>query len=263
MNASDVRAAAGRVNDSAATRVLARLGYVASGLVHVLLGVIALQVAWFHSSESADQSGAFGMLASQPLGKVALWAAAVGFVGLAVWQVTEAVAARKGAGAGDRVKAASKAVVYAALAWTALQFATGSSTQPDQQSQDFTAKVMAHTGGRWAVGVVGVVVVGVGAYHVYKGWTRKFLEDLTRHPGQVVTVLGRVGYVAKGIALGIVGALFVVAAVQQRPDQAGGLDDALRSLREQPFGPVLLTVVALGVIAYGLYSFARARFART
>lgn len=261
MNASDVRAAARRVNDSRATRTLARLGYVASGVLHVLLGAIALQVAWGRAQESADQSGAFAVLAGQPLGKVALWAAATGFVGLAVWQLTEAVASRRGAG--DRVKAVGKAAVFAALAWTALQFATGSSPSPDQQSQDFTAALMSRPGGRWAVGLVGLAAVGVGAYHVHKGWTRKFLGDLTHDPGRFVTAAGRLGYVAKGIALGIVGALFVTAAVQQRPDQAGGLDDALHTLREQPFGTFLLTVTALGVIAYGVYSFARARWTRT
>lgn len=261
MDRDDVRLAARRVNDSAATRTLARVGYGASGVLHVLLGVIALQVAWGASQEPADQSGAFSMLAEQPLGKVALWVAAIGFVGLTIWQVTEAVTTRQGTGA--RVKAAAKAVVYAALAWTAFLFATGSSSSSEQQSEDFTAGLMSHAGGRWLVGLIGLVVVGVGAYHVYKGWRRKFLEDLTRHPGRFVTAAGRFGYVAKGIALGIVGALFVVAALHSRPDEAGGLDDALHTLREQPFGSVLLTLVAVGLIAYGVYSFARARFART
>lgn len=261
MNGSDVRVAARRVNDSAAARTLARLGYVASGVLHVLLGVIALQVAWFRSGESADQSGAFSTLAEQPLGEVALWVVAVGFFGLALWQLTEAIASQRGAG--DRVKAAAKAVVYVALGWTALQFAVGSSTSPDEQSQDVTASVMSMPAGRWLIGLAGLVVVGVGIYHVHKGWSRKFLGDLTRNPGRFVTAAGRVGYIAKGVALAVVGGLFVAAALQERAEKAGGLDDALRTLRDQPFGTALLTVVALGVIAYGVYSFARARWART
>lgn len=261
MNGSDVRVAARRVNDHPATGVLARLGYVASGVLHVLLGVIAARVAWFHEGTAADQSGAFTTLAQQPLGEVALWVLAVGFAGLAVWQVTEAVGGPTKAS--DRAKAAGKAVLYAALAWTGVRFAVGSRTSAKEQSQDFTATLMAHPGGRVAVAVVGIAIIGVAAYHVHKGWTRKFLRDLVHNPGRFVTAAGRLGYVAKGIALAVVGVLFVTAAVKADPDKAGGLDTALRTLGGQPFGVALLTVVALGLVAYGVYSFGRARWTRT
>ena len=122
---------------------------------------------------------------------------------------------------------------------------------------------MAHAGGRILVAVVGLAVVGVAAYHVYKGWTRKFLGDLREHPGRFVVAAGRFGYIAKGVALAVVGVLFVAAAVKARPDEAGGLDAAFRTLADQPFGTALLTVVGAGFVAYGVYSFGRARYART
>lgn len=258
---SDVRDAARRVNDSPATGGLTRLGYLASGVLHVMLGVIAIQVAWFHSPTTADQSGAFAALARHPVGALALVVVAVGFAGLAVWNVTEAVGSARGVG--DRAKAASKSVVYGVLAWTAVGFAWGTPSSAEEQSRDFTASLLTHPRGRFAVAAVGVVVLGVAVYHVHKGWTRKFLQDLVKSPSRFVTAAGRVGYVARGIALALVGGLFVAAGVRARPDEAGGLDTALRTLGEENFGAFLLTVIAVGLVAYGVYSFARARWTRT
>ncbi len=121
---------------------------------------------------------------------------------------------------------------------------------------------MAAPGGRLAVGAVGLAVLGVGGYHVVKGWPRRFLRDLSEHPGTWAVWSGRLGYLAKGVSLAIVGALFLVAAWTASSSTASGLDGALRTLRDEPLGQWLLTVVALGIGAYGLYSFARARYAR-
>lgn len=261
MNGADVTRTARRVNDHPALVVLARLGYVASGVLHVVLGFLALQIAWANSSKSADQSGAFSTLGDQPLGAVTLWVVAIGFAGLAIWQATEAIGTW--GGAGDRVKAGAKAVLYAVLAFTAAKFAMGTQSSSSQQSRDFTSTLMSKPGGRIAVAVVGLVIIGVAVYHVYKGWARKFLRDLRENPGRFVTWAGRLGYIAKGIALGILGVLFVVAAMKARPEKAGGLDTALRTLRGEPLGAVLLTIVAAGFVAYGVYSFARARYTRT
>ncbi|WP_426592361.1 DUF1206 domain-containing protein [Cellulomonas sp. McL0617] len=261
MDHSDAKVTARRVNDHPATTILARLGYVASGVLHLVLGYVAVQVAWNGSTTTADQSGALATLASHPFGKAALWVVALGFAGLTVWQVTEAFGS--GAGAGDRVKAAAKAILYAVLAWSSVKFAQGGSSSSSSQSKDFTKNLMAQPGGRILVAVIGLVVVGVAVYHVHKGWTRKFLRDLRERPGRLVVATGRFGYVAKGIALAIVGVLFVVAAAKARPDEAGGLDAAFRTLGDQPFGSVLLTVVAAGFVAYGVYSFGRARYTRT
>ena len=105
-------------------------------------------------------------------------------------------------------------------------------------------------------------IIAVGGYHVYKGVTRKFLDDLEDHPGRLATVAGMVGYPAKGGVLALVGAFFVIAAVQHQSSEADGLDGALKSLRDEPFGPALLTVVAAGLVAFGLYCFSRARHQR-
>lgn len=251
--------AASRAGDSTGVRALARAGYVVSGVLHLLIAWIALQLAWSKSSENADTSGAFGALAGNPFGLVLLWLGALGFLALAIWQVTEAVSASE---AKDKVKAVAKAVVNLALAWSALQFALGSGSDSAEQSQSTTATLMSTPAGVALVVIIGLVVLAVGVGHVVKGARKKFLEDLRSHPGRFVERAGQIGYIAKGVALAIVGGLFVAAALQHDPDEAAGIDGALRTLLELPAGKLLLTLVALGLAAYGVYSIAKAKHAK-
>ncbi len=261
MDTNDVKSAAVRANDHPALENAARLGYATSGVVHLLIGWLAIQVALENGQKSADQSGALQSLADNPLGRVVLWLAVVGFLGLAVWQVGEVVVGR--GETSDRVKAAAKAALYAVLAFSAFTYAKGSGgSSSSQQSVDFTASLMSRPAGRWLVGAVGVAIIAVGAYHVYKGYRKKFLEDLRSHPGQWAVYAGRFGYIAKGVALAVVGFLFVLAGLHTEADEATGLDGALHRLKDAPFGVVLLIVVALGFVSFAVYSFARARYAK-
>jgi hypothetical protein len=260
-----MKQAASRASDSPVLEGAARAGYAVSGLLHLLIGWITAQVAFGKSGKSADQSGALGALADNGLGKLLLWLAVVGFLGLALWQITDAVIGHPG---GDkdawsgRAKASGKAIVYLVLAWSAFTFARGKSSSSKSQSQDFTASLLEKPGGRVLVVLIGLGIIAVGAYHVHKGWTKKFLRDLEDHPGTWATRAGRFGYIAKGVALAIVGFLFCAAGFHKQAKEASGLDGALKSLRDEPFGPGLLVVMALGFAAFGLYSFARARHAR-
>ena len=265
MSPDTVKGAAREAGDHPALEMAARVGYAVSGLLHLLIGWLALQVAWSNSGKSADQSGALASLAGNGAGQVALWVAVLGFFGLALWQVAEAVGGYFGEGMdawAGRGKAIAKAVVYLVLGWTTLSFARGKQSSSKQQTVDFTASMLQSTAGRVLVVVIGLVIIGVGVYHVYKGATKRFLRDLAENPGTFATRAGQIGYIAKGVALAIVGLLFVVAGVTRRARTAGGLDTALHTLREQPMGPALLTLVAIGLVAYGVYSFARARYAR-
>jgi hypothetical protein len=265
MDHQDVKQAASRAADHPALEAAARVGYATSGLLHLLIGWITLQVAFGGGGKNADQSGALASLAGNGAGKAALWVGVVGFAGLAIWQLTDAVIAHPGDDKdawGGRAKAFGKAVVYLALAWSAFNFARGRSSNSRSQSVDFTAKLLDKPGGRALVVVIGLAIIGVGIYHVYKGWTKKFLEDLKDHPGTWATRAGRVGYIAKGVALVIVGFLFAAAGFHKEAKEASGLDGALKSLRDEPFGTVLLVVMAAGFAAYGLYSFARAKHAK-
>ena len=266
MDGHDVKQAASEASDHPALEAAARVGYATSGLLHLIIGWIALQVAFGGGSKDADQNGALASLAGNSLGKVALWISVVGFVGLALWQVADAIVGHPGDDKeawGGRAKAAGKTVVYLALAWSAFGFARGKSGgSSSKQSVDFTASLLEKPGGRVLVVLIGLGVIAVGAYHVYKGATKKFLQDLVDHPGTWATRAGQVGYIAKGAALVIVGFLFAVAGFQKQATEATGLDGALKSLRDQAFGTTLLVVMALGFAAFGLYGFARARHAK-
>lgn len=261
----DVSKVANQAEGHPALQAGAKVGYGISGVLHLLIAWIALQIAWSGSGESADESGALQSLSESSLGRLTLWVAVVGFLALGLWQLASTLALRSYGGSSqwaDRAKGLAKAVVYLVLAWTSFNFAKGKPSSSKEHSADFTATLLQQTGGRLLVAVVGLVVIGVGGYHVVKGWNRKFLQDLREHPGTVVTRLGVVGYMAQGFALGVVGVLFVAAAMTNSATKATGMDGALRSMRQQAFGPWLLTLVALGIAAYGAYSLARARFAR-
>jgi uncharacterized membrane protein len=262
MDTTEASTAAREAGNSAVVEWGARLGYVTLGLIHLLIAWIALKVAWGigGGSKNADTSGALQTLASTGTGVVLLWICVVGFLLLAVWQLFEAAI---GFGeTSDRLKAVAKGVTYLFFAWTTFKVGQGAGSSAEKQTEDFTAGLMGSPGGRLLVGLVGLVVLGIAGYHVYKGWTKKFLEDLREHPGDWAVTAGRIGYIAKGVARVIVGFFFLVAAWQADPDKAQGLDGALKTLKDAPFGPFLLTLVAAGIAAYGVYSFARARYAR-
>ena len=264
--------AAGRAGDSDALEHLARIGLIAYGVVHLLLAWLALQLAWGGGSgQSADQAGALATLAEQPLGRPLLWLLAVGLVALAAWQAAEVLRWRSRlSSTGDArkkalekvVKSVAKAVLYAVLAVLAVRTATSGGSSGGQQS---AAGVFGWPAGRWLVALVGLVVIGVGVYLVHKGVSKRFLEevDLGSAPPQttrLVTRLGQGGFPAKGVALGVVGGLLVYAAVTFDPARATGLDGALRTILGAPFGKVLLTLVAVGIAAFGAYCLVRARY---
>lgn len=261
----EVARAANKVEGQPVLQAGVRVGYALNGVLHLLIAWIAFQVAWFGSGRSADQSGALQTVAGNGPGRLTLWVAVLGFLALGLWQLAGVLSVRPAVDASPwavRAKGVAKAIVYLALAWTTFSFAKGQPSSSKAQSADFTATVLQQTGGRLVVGLIGLVIIGVGGYHVVKGWSRSFLKDLSEHPGAVATRVGVVGYIAKGFALAVVGVLFVTAALQNSSSKATGLDGALRTLRQQAFGSWLLTAIALGIGAYGLYSLVRARHAR-
>ena len=253
-----------RAAQSPAMERAARTGFAASGLVHLLIAYLALQVAWGGGGREADQSGALAVLAGNPAGAVLLWLTALGCAALALWQAVDAVVDTHGGdGRGLRAaKGGATAVIYAILAVSAARFAVGSGRSSSSQTRGLTARLLENPGGRILVVLVGLVVIGVGVYFAYKGVTHGFRDDLRSHPGTGVERLAVIGHVAKGAALTLVGLLFCVAGIRRSTGPAGGLDSALKTLRDAPLGPYLLTLVGLGIAAYGAYCFARAKYAK-
>lgn len=263
--------AADRATDSDAFEYTARAGFVTSGVLHLLVAYIIIRIT-FGSGGNADQSGALAALASQTGGAVILWVAAVGLVALGLWRVAEAIVGSKpGEGSGPnqddtpawkRAKSLGLAIVNFAIALSAARFAMGSGQQSSQQNSGMSAQLMQSGWGKALLVAVALGLIGVGGYHVYKGASKKFLKDLRVSGGTGINAVGVGGYVAKGLVLAGAGVLVIVATLQADPSKASGIDAAVKALGNAPFGKILLIVAALGIAAFGAYSFVRARFGR-
>ncbi len=253
-----------QVENSKTFSTLVTVGLVDYGVIHLIVAWIAVQLAWTGSKRQASQQGAFQELASNPVGDVLLWVIAVGLFTLALWQIFEAVWGHREVQEDKkrllkRLNSAARAIVYIALGVSAVATAArapSSGKSSNSSEQSLTAKLMAMSFGRILVIIIGIVVIVVGGRLVYEGVRKKFTENLDGSVSAGVIRLGQVGYIAKGIAFAIIGVLFVIAAITFDPKKAGGLDAALRTVRDQPFGPYLLTLLALGLAAFGLYCFA-------
>lgn len=253
-----------RAARSRAGRALARGGFVAVGILHLVVAYLALRIALGFGQERADRSGAVGTVAAAPGGPLALWFGAACCAALALWWLSEAIlsARRPGDGTWDVLRAAGKAAVFLAVGGLFASYALGARSDSRAKSQELTATVMAAPGGQWLVLVAGAALVVIGGYYAWRGASRRFVDQEVRakEPARPVTAVGVVGYAAKGAALGIVGVLVVVAAARNDPSQSTGLDGALKGLAAQPYGTWLLAAVALGLACFGLYSIARAKY---
>ena len=258
-----------RASDSKPAQALARAGLTARGILYILIGWVAILVALGNHSQQADQQGALQLLAAQPFGKVLLWLIGLGFAGYALWRLSEAAygVTGEGNGAGPRLKSLGRAIIYAFFAYLTFKVIAGSAGNTSSKQQDFTASVMHHSGGRWLVGIVGLAIVIGGLLLMIEGIRARFMKylrtaQMSARTRQLVRRLGMIGTTARGLVFAIAGVLVIDAAVTFNAAKAGGLDKALLTLRGQPFGEFLLIVVALGLIAFGLYGLAEARWRR-
>jgi hypothetical protein len=249
---------------------LARAGLAARGVIYLIIGVLAVQVALDYSHRQADRSGAVRLVASTPLGSVALWLLVIGFAGMALWRLSQAIwggpepESRK---ASKRLAALARAVFYAAVTISILEFAIGlgAPSSSDKQSKDLTATALHHAGGQVIVVSAGLCFIGGGLYLAYRAWKKKFRKHLrmgTTSPAvrSVVERLGQAGGIARGVIFATAGVFLVIAGIQASPSRAKGIDSALRALTRTPVGPWLLVAVAIGLAAFGVYSFCEARW---
>ena len=259
-----------RASDSPASRALARAGLTARGVLYILIGWVAILVALGQTSHEADQQGALQLLAGQPYGLVSLWLLGIGFAGYAFWRLSEAAfgVTGEGNGAGARLKSLVRALIYAFFAYLTFKIIAGTGTgSQTKKQQDLTATVMHHPGGQWLVGIVGLVIVIVGLMLVFEGIRGKFLKylqlsQLSPRKRRLVERLGMIGTAARGAVFALVGVLVIDAAVTYQPAKAGGIDKALLTLRNEPFGEFLLILAALGLIIFGAYGLCEARWRR-
>lgn len=271
MPASDVASAASAAARSPWLHRLARLGLAARGVTYLVIGVLAVQVALGENRET-DQNGALLTVARQPFGTVLLWLLALGFAGYAAWRFTEVALGETGGdpGAKGRLKSLARGLAYASLCFTTVSLLTGTGNASGgsaRQNVTLTARAMQHSWGRVLVGGIGAVLIGVGAMLVVEGVRRKFekhlrMAQMSATTRTVVEKLGMFGTAARGLVFALAGFFLIAAAISFEPRKARGLDGALKSLARSDAGPWLLGVVALGLVAFGIYGLAEARYRR-
>ncbi|MGW0603395.1 DUF1206 domain-containing protein [Streptomyces sp. NPDC002644] len=252
----------------------ARAGFAARGVLYLLIGAIALRVAFDpRNGEQADRSGALTEIADKPFGSVLLWALGIATAGMALWRLSEAAFGASGPDgrkARKRLFSACRAVFYGFVAYSVLAFAAGEggAGSSDRQSRDVTARALEMPAGRWLVGAVALGVIVAGGWILVRAVRRKFRKHLrtaamSRTVRRTVDVLGVCGGVARGVLFGTAGVFALIAAVRFDPDEAKGVDDTLRAFTQTAAGPWLLVAVAVGLIAFSGFSFASARYRRT
>lgn len=263
----DVKDAARTAESSTVLRVLARCGFAANGLVHILIGAIALVVA-FGGDGDADQAGALKALAAAPLGFAVLWVLAAALWALAAWKVLDGILVRDSRTIRRwrlRLSQWGQAVVFGALGVLTASVALGARPDAEETAEQASRGVLSIPGGPFVLAAVGLAIGIAGVVFVVLGVRRSFEKKMRIPPGtwgNLVRALGVTGFIAKGVALAVVAVLLIVAAVRVDPDAAGGLDGAISALLGLALGPWIVGAVGVGLIAYGLFCFVRSRYER-
>lgn len=256
-----------RAADSTTAERLARYGLASRGAVYLLMGVVALLVA-FGGSAEIDQKGVLQEVAEKPLGAFVVVVLAIGFACYALWRVSEAAfGSATSDGTVARIRSGARGLVYAFLTVSAVQVALGARESQSANQRGYTARVMEYAGGRWLVGVFGLAVLITGLVLAFNGLRAKFMDkiatdDATPARLRATRRIGRVGVTARGLVFALAGLFVVIAALQYDPSEAAGINGALKELRATAYGPYLLGLVALGLGAFGVYGFAEARHRR-
>jgi hypothetical protein len=255
--------------NTAAFEWLSRAGFVARSAIYAIIGVLAFKLAIGSGGKLTNQHGALTTVADQPFGSLLLTLLAIGLGGYALWRLFRAAFGRgpEGSDSGfERLAALASGLAYGALCVLAVEILVGSgSSSSSTDPSSSAAGILGWPGGPLIVGAAGLVMIGVALYQAYKGITQKFLDDSKTEemsPGtrKWIARLGTVGHLARAVVFGLIGVFLVKAAIEYDPKTAVGLDGALAKLANQPYGSVLLGIVAAGLIAFALYSLSDARY---
>ena len=262
---TSVERAGQKAESSPLMEALTRLGYGVRGLIYITMGLLAVQVAFGKGGALASPQAAIAAIGKQPAGMILLWVVLVGISSYAVWGVVRAVfdPLHKGhdtKGLIERFGFLVSAFGYAILILPTYGYITGAAQSTNgSQTQKFIGTIMAMPWGRWAIGLVGLLVLAGGLYQIYLGFKAGFDRQfktyaLSAQEIKIVTDVGRFGTAARGVVLALVGFLIGLAAYQSNPGQPIGMDTALATLLHQPYGIWLLGIIAVGLIAFGFYS---------
>jgi hypothetical protein len=260
-----------RAGDSPWVEPLGRAGLVAKAALYAVIGILALKVAFGADEENPDKSGALRTIAEQPFGKGLLILLALGLAGYALWRLAQAVFDRDDEGEGPkglakRAVSLGKAVWYGTLCGLAVSTLVGNGGGGENEQQT-TAGVFERPFGRYVVYAVGIAFAGAALFNLWRAITCKFNKKLKTHEmgeaeESAATGAGVLGHLARFVVFALIGTFLVRAAWEFDPKEARGLDGALLEVSRQPFGPVLLGAVAVGLLAYAVYCLVEARYRR-
>jgi hypothetical protein len=270
MSTDQARAGGEKLAHSTGFEWLARGGFVSRGLIYGLIGILAIKLAAGGGGGNASQQGALKTIAAQPFGKVLLILVAVGLAGYALWRLIRALLGHgpeDSDGTFDRIAAFASGIVYAVLCAIAVEILLGAGGGGSGSPHKTAAGVFGWPAGTWLVGLAGVVLIGVGAYQGYRGVTKDFLKDskteeMSAPVKKWIEWIGSFGHLARMVISALVGVFLIRAAIDYSPNKAVGLDGALAKLAHASYGPYLLGIVAVGLIAFGVYSVSDARYRR-
>ncbi|ELS04251.1 protein of unknown function (DUF1206) [Xenococcus sp. PCC 7305] len=250
----------------------ARFGYAAKGFVYGAIGILALLAAFSVGGKTTDTTGALHAIAAQPFGQILLALIALGLVGYVIWRFIQAVNDPRDKGTDakgilTRLGYIFSGIAYAGVATNAALLAIGvsNSSSGGSSKQDWTAMVMQQPFGRWLVGIAGAVTIGIGFWRLYQAYKIKFrkklnLNELSSQQKDWLVNISRFGVAARGVVFVMIGFFVLQAAHQYDPEKVKGLDGALLTLAQQPFGKILLTLMALGLVSYAVYLLLQARY---
>ncbi len=254
-------------------QLLERLGYAVRGALYAVMGLLALAIAVsVGPGQTTDLSGSLVFLIGNPFGKLVLIVAAVGLAAYSLWGFIRAIydplhRGRGASGYAARLGFVTSAVSYAAIVILALQLLAGSGAPSGDSTQKTIASVLTHPAGGALTILIGLIAIVIGLGQFLEAYRATFKEDLksaemSQSERTWAIRFGRFGMFARGVTFLVIGWFVVQAGIHHDPAQAQGFGGAFQFLLGQPFGRVLLGVVALGFVALGLHSFACARWIR-
>jgi hypothetical protein len=249
---------------------LARFGLVAQGISFGLVAVLAIELALGKGGEATDREGALQAIAGSGIGRVLVFVLAFGFGAYALWRLAQVflgheVEERGGETKwGKRVSSLGKAAIYGVLCWAAFSIALGKHGSGNKE-QEATKGILGWQGGRWIVAAIALAIAGAALWNLYRAVSGKYKDSLKT--GQMsarelewTTRIASVGLLSRAVVFGLISWFFFKAAAEYDAKKANGLDGALRKVAAAPYGTVLLSIVAAGLFAYGLFCLIQARY---
>jgi hypothetical protein len=252
-------------------RRLVRLGYAAKGVIYLLVGGLALQLALGDGGRITDKKGVLGEILQLPFGTPMLAMIGVGLLAYALWEIAKAfVAPMKAEGfkaTMARAMGVGKGIIYGGIGWQALRIVTGAGQTASRSPEGYASDVMQLPLGNWALLLIGLGITIFGGRQVWLAAHSRFDDDmdqqhLRREGMGWVLQVGRAGMAGRGVVFAMMGVLLMRAGLDRRPSEAGGMADSLTALLSQPFGVFLLAAAAAGLVCYGVWQILHARYAR-